>query len=172
MGLAGEREAHHGAAVEAVFEADHGGAAGVAAGDLDRVLDRLGAGVDEEGLLGEVAGGERVELLGELDVALVSGDLEAHVQEGVELAADGGDDARVAMADVDAADASAEVDEAVAVEIFKGRALGGADEDGGAGVDSARDGGGAAVEPGFGFGAGEFGLDLDGGHGGFPMLAL
>jgi hypothetical protein len=87
------------------------------------------------------------------------------VQEGVELAADGGEDAGVAMADVDAADASAEVDEAVAVEVFKGRAFGGADEDRGAGVDSARDGGGAAVEPGFGFGAGEFGLDRMAGMG-------
>src|ERR1700722_5217647 len=107
---------------------------GGASGYLDRVLDCLGSAVHEEGLLGEVAGGERVELLGELDVTLVAGDLEAHVQEGVELAADGGDDARVAMADVDAANASAEVDEAVAVEVFKGRANGGADEDWGAGV--------------------------------------
>jgi len=50
--------------VEGVFEADHGGAAGVAAGDLDGVLDGFGAGVDEERLLGEVAWSQLVELLG------------------------------------------------------------------------------------------------------------
>ena len=45
--LAGQRHAHEGAAVEGAGERDHAGAAGGSAGDLDRVLDRLGAGREE-----------------------------------------------------------------------------------------------------------------------------
>ena len=53
MRLAGEGQRHHGAAVEGVFEGDDAGALGVGAGDLDRVLDRLGAAVDEDSFLRE-----------------------------------------------------------------------------------------------------------------------
>ena len=45
-----EREREVGAAVEGALEADHGRAAGVGPRELDRVLDRLGAGVEERGL--------------------------------------------------------------------------------------------------------------------------
>ena len=45
--------------------------------DLDGVLDGLGAGVREDRLLREVAGRQRVEPLGELDVGLVRRDVEA-----------------------------------------------------------------------------------------------
>ena len=64
-----------------------GGAAGGDAGDLDRVLDRLGAGRDEDRALLEVAGHEGVQPLAEADVVLVGQDLVAGVGEAVELAA-------------------------------------------------------------------------------------
>ena len=65
----------HGAAVEGAAEGDHAGPPGRGAGDLDRVLDRLGAGGEEGGLLGVRARGQRVEPLGQRDVALVGHDL-------------------------------------------------------------------------------------------------
>ena len=52
MRFAGERECQQRAPVEGVFEADHRRAAGVSARDLDGVLDRLGAAVQQQRLLG------------------------------------------------------------------------------------------------------------------------
>ena len=53
--LRGHRHRQVGAAVVGVVEDDHGVAAGVDAGDLDGVLDRLGAGVEQRRLLRVVA---------------------------------------------------------------------------------------------------------------------
>ena len=85
MSLAGEGESHHGAAVEGVFKGDDPGAAGVGAGDLDCVLDRLGAGVHEQRLLGKFAGSNFIHALGQTDIIFVRRDLHAGVQEAVEL---------------------------------------------------------------------------------------
>src|SRR5207248_4696454 len=52
MRLRGEREREERAAVEAALEADHRGPAGVRACELDRVLDRFRAGVEESSLRG------------------------------------------------------------------------------------------------------------------------
>ena len=49
MGLRGEAEREQRAAVEGALEGDHGGALRVGARELDRVLDRLGARVEERG---------------------------------------------------------------------------------------------------------------------------
>ena len=99
--------------MEAVVENDNGRAAGGGAGDLDRVLDRLGARVDEERLLLGAAHGCR-RVLGEpatdLDVRLVGADHEALVQEAVDLLVDRGDDRRVAVAGVLAGDPAGEVE--------------------------------------------------------------
>ncbi len=78
--LGGEAQGHVGAAVEGVLKGDDGLAARGVAGDLDRVLDGLGARVHEEGALGEVARGMGVELLGQLHVGLVAEQPEAHVR--------------------------------------------------------------------------------------------
>ena len=51
LDLAGQRHRHQRAAVEAAVEGDDRRAAGRGAGDLDRVLDGLGAGVEEDRLL-------------------------------------------------------------------------------------------------------------------------
>ncbi len=89
----------------AALEADHGRAAGEGARELDGVLDRLGAGVEEGGL--DRPGDRRAlaQPLGERDVGLVGDDGEVGVAEPVELLVGGGDDIGVAVADVEAADA-------------------------------------------------------------------
>ena len=77
-----------------VVERDDGLLAGVGAGDLDGVLDRLGAGVEQRDALRVVARGQPVELLADVDVPLVRGDREAGVGELGDLRGDGLDDAR------------------------------------------------------------------------------
>ena len=89
----------------------------VRARELDRVLDRLRAGVEERRLRRP---GDRRPLeqpLGERDVELVRHDREVGVGEALELLLRGGDDLRVRVADVEAADAAGEVDEGVAVDV-------------------------------------------------------
>ena len=54
MSLAGERQAHHGAAVKAIFHREDRGAAGKGARNLHRVLHRFRAAVHQESLLGKV----------------------------------------------------------------------------------------------------------------------
>ena len=56
-------------------------AVGVVARDLHRVLQRLGAGREEDRLLREVAGCQLVQPLGQLDVGLIGHDLERRVRE-------------------------------------------------------------------------------------------
>ena len=111
MRLRREREREERAAVEAALEGDHRRPARVAARELDRVLDGLGARVEERGL---DRAGERRESrqpLGVLDVDLVRDDREVGVEEACRLLLHGRDDARVGVADVEAADAAREVDE-------------------------------------------------------------
>ena len=118
------------AAVEGVVEDDHRRPAGRDARDLHRVLDRLGAGVDEDRLL-LVAAARRE--LGEppahLDVRLVDADHEALVQVLVHLRLDRVDDRREAVTGVLAADAAGEVDERAAVDVDDARALGVRDDE-------------------------------------------
>ena len=119
MGFAGERERHHRAAVESVFEGDDPRALCVGAGDLDCVLDGFGAAVHEQRFLRKLAGRDFVHALGEPDVTFVGRDLHAGVQEVVELSVHGGDYRLLAMADIEAADAAGEIDVAVAVDVFE-----------------------------------------------------
>ena len=86
--FAGEADAGERAAVEAAGEGDDRGALRMEARNLDRVLDRLGAGAEEDRFLGRLARRQLVELLRERDVAFVGRDLEAGVHEAVELARD------------------------------------------------------------------------------------
>ena len=99
------------------LEADHRRAAGVGARELDRVLDRLGARVEEGGLRRAVEGGQREQALGELGVDLVGDDSEVGVGEALELLLRRLDHLRMGVADVQAADAAREVDERVAVDV-------------------------------------------------------
>ena len=74
--------------------------------------------------MGKLSRRDFVHTLGEADVAFVGRDLNAGVEEFVELAADGIDHCFLAMAGVGAADASGEIDVAVAVDIFEPRVFG------------------------------------------------
>ena len=115
--LAGQAEREQRAAVIAAFEADHGRPPGELAGQLDRVLDRLGAAVGEDRLLGEVAGRELVQHLGQADHRLVGRDQRAGVQELLRLRRHRVDDRGRGVADAGHADAAGEVDEGVAVDV-------------------------------------------------------
>lgn len=120
-----------------VVEHHDGLAAGMGAGDLDRVLDSLGTGVEQHGPLGVITRGEPVELFGDPHVALVGRDHEAGVSERRDLLADGVDDGRGAVADGGHGDAGTEVDELVAVRIDQDAAACGDDVDRQGGPDAA-----------------------------------
>ena len=76
----GERHRQQRAAVEGALEGDHGGSLGVEPRELDGVLDRLGAGVEEGGLGGPAERRALEQPLGELDVGLVGNDREVGVR--------------------------------------------------------------------------------------------
>ena len=139
MHLTGQREREERAAVVAVRERDHGGAARCGPRDLHRVLRRFGARREQQRLLREVAGCERVDALGHGHVALVHSDLEARVRERIELRANGGDDRRMAVAEVHDADAAREIDELAAIHIPEPRAFRARDEQRMRGGNPARD---------------------------------
>jgi hypothetical protein len=108
--------------VEGPLEADHRVAPGEGARELDRVLDGLGAGVEERRLR---RAGERrkcEQTLREVCVHLVRDDREVGMRELLELLLRGGDDVRVRVPDVQAADPTGEIDEDVAVDIGDRRA--------------------------------------------------
>ena len=105
------------AAVECTLERDHRGPSGVETRELDRVLDRLGAGVEERRLGRTAERGEREQPLGQLDVRLVGHDREVGVDEASHLLARGFEDARMRMSHVQAADTAGEVDEDVPVDV-------------------------------------------------------
>ncbi len=95
MRLRGQRKREQRAAVESSLERDHRGPPRVRPCELDGVLDRLRAGVEEGGLRRAGDRGSLEQPLGELDVELVRDDREVGVGETVELLADGGDDPRM-----------------------------------------------------------------------------
>ena len=78
--------------MEGAVEDDDARPAGRRARDLDGVLDRLGARVEEERLGRGVAGPELVEPAAEVDVRLVRPDHEALVEVAVDLLVDRRDD--------------------------------------------------------------------------------
>ena len=103
--------------MEAAGERDHRRALRVVARDLDRVLDRFGARGQEDRLLGRRARRERVQPLGERDVALVRRHLEAGVGELLELLRDRRLHLRVDVPGVEHRDAAREVDVAPALHV-------------------------------------------------------
>ncbi len=117
-------------AVERVVEDDHGGPAGRGPRDLDGVLDRLRARVEENrALLLPRARGELGEPAADLDVRLVHPDHEALVQVAVDLLMDRGDRRRQPMAGVLATEPAGEVDVLATVDVPDPRALGPVDDE-------------------------------------------
>ena len=103
--------------MEGALEADHRLPPGVGARELDGVLDRLGAGVEERGLGRARERRQGEQALGESRVHLVGHDGEVGMREALELLLRGSDDVRMGVADVQAADAAGEVDEHVVVDV-------------------------------------------------------
>jgi hypothetical protein len=125
--LRGKRHRQVRAAVERMVERDHAGPAGCDAGDLDRVLDRLSAGVDQERARLALSGPELVEELAHHDVRLVHPDHEALVQVAVDLLVQRRRCEPVAG--VLAAEPTGEVDVFAAVDVPDARALGARDDE-------------------------------------------
>ncbi len=113
--------------------------------DLHRVLDGLRAGVREHRLLLVVAGCERVQAFGQLDVGLVRRDVEARVRVELELPLGGRDHLGCRVPDVQHRDARGEVDQPVPVDVFDDRARRAGGHDRMDVRDAARDGGRRAV---------------------------
>ena len=97
--------------MERIIEGHDTLAPGGGASDLDRVLHRLGPGVDEEGALWGVAGSVSVELVGEADVGFIAEDAEGGVGEHIHLPMSRGHDPGVGTTHVHDADAPREIDE-------------------------------------------------------------
>ena len=125
--LGRQRHGQVGAAVVGVVEGDDPVAPGDVAGDLDGVLDGLGAGVEQRGTLLVVTRGPGVELLAHGHVLLVRADHEAGVGESGDLLLDGVDHGRRGVAHADHGDARPEVDQGVAVDVDEDGPLGALD---------------------------------------------
>ena len=116
--------------MEGVVEDDDRRPSGRDAGDLDGVLDRLGARVQEHRLLvGATAGRELGEPAADVDVRLVHPDHEALVQVPVDLRVDRLDDGGQRVAEVRAAEPAGEVDVLAPVGVPDPRALGARDDE-------------------------------------------
>ncbi len=125
--------------VECPVEDDDGRPARCDPRDLDGVLDRLRAGVEQNALLvGSTTGRELGEPPADIDVRLVDADHEALVEVAVDLLVHRSDGRWKAVTRVLAAQAAGEVDVAAAVDILDAGALGAGDDDRRSG-DPARD---------------------------------
>jgi hypothetical protein len=109
--------------VEAARERDDRAALRGIARDFDRVLDGFGARRQEDRLLRRRARRELVQLLGQLDVALVWRHLKAAVRDLFELRRHCRFHVRVEVARVDDGDAAREVDVAPAFDVPELRVL-------------------------------------------------
>jgi hypothetical protein len=122
------------------------GALRIGAGDLDRVLDRFGAGRHEQRLLRTGARRQLVEPLAQLDVGLVARDLETGVGQLVELLADGLEHLRMPVSRIEDRDAAGEVDVTASVRVPQQRIFSAIDEYGMGQRDAAGYGGLASLE--------------------------
>jgi hypothetical protein len=122
--LGGERHGHHRPAVERVHERERGRPLREVPRYLDRVLDRLSAGVEYRRFRQTWMRSHLGELLREPDISLVGGDHEARVHELLSLLLDRCDDLLGRVPYVRNADPAAHVDERVAVDVVEQRARG------------------------------------------------
>jgi hypothetical protein len=151
--------------VETVLKAHHSLPAGIMSRHFDCVFDGLGSAVHQKRPLRVTTGSDTVEPLGELDIGLVGSHWKAHMGKLVELALDRVDHLGVPVTRVHHADASAEVDEPVAVNVGQHRAFGMRHRHRSDGRHPAGDCLGAALEERATPGSGDFGLEMnDAGH--------
>src|SRR5258708_3946843 len=129
MSFAGKRKPHHGAAVKSVFEGDDSRTPSVGPSDFDGIFDGFGAGVQKNCLFGKIAWSYAVQSLGQTNVFFIRRDLGTGMQKILELRFNRRKHCLVAMAGVDAADSSSEIEKAIAVHVFKPCVLGTRDVD-------------------------------------------
>ena len=141
--------------MEGVFENDDAGALCIGSRDFDRIFHRFGAAVDEQRFFRELAGSDFIHALGEADVSLVGRDLNTGVEEAVELIFDSGDDFVATVTHVETANASGEIEVAVAIDVFEPGVFGFRYVDGRAVGEAAGQGLGAARGERLGFRAGD-----------------
>ena len=98
-------------------ESNHGATPGGATDDLQGVFCGFCATVGEHSADGVVDGNEGAEALHQIDVGLVWGGVECVMGQPCGLIANGFDDARVAMTEVEHADTTDEVDVALALGV-------------------------------------------------------
>src|SRR5580658_8381696 len=164
VSLAGKRQPQHGAAMKSIFDRDNRGTTSESARDLHRVFYRFCSAVDQKSLFRKFARRELVQLLRHLHIAFVASHLKAEMEKGIELGTKGAKHARITVANVQAADATAQIDEAVAVYILENRAFHVADKKWGGGVDPTRDGLRPAGRQRTRIGSRNFCLESDTGH--------
>ena len=157
LDLASERHRKQAAAVEGAAKGNDAAAPSVRAGDLDGVLNRLGAGREERGFGGAVDGHDGVDALGQRHVLRIGHDLVAAVGKALQLFGNRCLDLGVAVAGVEDRDAAHKVNVAAAFDVPQLGVFGVVDEKVSHHGHAARGGGQAAGVP-FGVGAqGRFG---------------
>src|SRR5208283_7139 len=144
--FAGERHGEKRAAVECVFKRDYGRPFGVGACDLDGVFDGFGAGIDKHGFFWSTDRSEGIQFFGERDVGLVRSYPKAEMEETVDLIVKGIGDERMAVSNVQAANATRKIEVTIAIDVFDPRAMGLRGKNGCNELRSARYGGFAASE--------------------------
>ena len=135
--------------MEGAAEGNDATATGGGAGDLHSIFDSLGTCGDKDGLPGAFDGHDLVETLGQAHIAVIGGDLVAHVRELLELLARRPDDLGMAMAGVDDGNAGCKVDVTAALGVPEFRVAGTFCEQGGHHAHAAGDGGSPALGQGF-----------------------
>ena len=93
------------------------GAPCCSAGNLDRVLDSLGTCGDQQRLFGRITGGQRVQLLGQLDVGTIRHNLKRGVRIVVFLRLGGSDNLGMTVTGVQHTNAADKVDITVAFNV-------------------------------------------------------
>ena len=109
--------------MEAAVESDHRRTLRVRARELDRVLDRLGARVEEADAELARDRSQRDQSFGEAHIVLVRNDREVRVRKAGHLLLGRFDHARVRVADVHTTDTTGKVDEGIAVHVGDRRAV-------------------------------------------------
>ena len=115
--LAGHRQGHHGAAVIATGEGNYTGTTGRCPGNLHGVFQSLGAGRDQQGFLGKVAGHPGVDFLAQFDVGLIGQHLKTGMGIQIQLALDRINHLGVSMTGIEHRDATGKVDKLSAFHI-------------------------------------------------------
>ena len=135
--------------MEGTAEGNDATATGGGTGNLHGIFDSLGTGGDKDGLPGAVDGHDLVEALGQAHIAVIGGDLVAHVRELLELLARRPDDLGMAMTGVDDGNAGCKVDVTAALGVPEFRIAGTFCKQGGHHPHAAGDGSGPAFGQGF-----------------------